>query len=179
MVRWDKPRPVAWTARAAVTPIRPSPTAAGYRVLRRSTQAARGRRGIKCCKSHGMKRDLAGLMWAMHSSDPEPLGLRGSPRRLRGHPFSAASSRLDPAWRRHLSTILIFAKRRIRSRPWTDRVRPCIRRAGRVASRHVRLPHTSWRDRLYRPCEAAAGPDAGRAAQTDDEGGASRRVLQC
>jgi len=100
---------------------------------------------------HGMKRDLARLMRAIHSSDPEPLGLRGSPHRLGGHPFSAASSRLDPVWRRHLSTTRAATGRRNRSRPRPVRVRPCIRRAGRVASRYVRLPFRPCRDRLCRP----------------------------
>ena len=50
------------------------------------------------------------------------------------------------------------------------RVSPCIVRAGRVPSRHVRLPVRPVRSRLCKPARAARGHDAGRASQADDEG---------
>ena len=58
------------------------------------------------------------------------------------------------------------------------RVSPYIERAGRVASRYLRLPLRPERDRLCKACEAADEHDTGRDALTNDAGGEGRRALQ-
>ena len=71
---------------------------------------------------------------------------------------------------------LVASDRGRSGRDATGLLRGCILRAERVASRYARLDVRPARTSLFPAREPAAGPDAGRGARTDDEGGASRRV---